>query len=270
MSARGQPGTRPIAIADSPVGRSVRRSSARSARGDDTEHAADARLVAPDVAGLAAALDDGEHRRRRHEERVRAGGAQHVDAGIAQHAGEVAPAEPASRVGDAVVPAAQPAHPGLHEDDQPTRRGDADQLADGRGRVGVHAVAQRGHAQHGVERAVGMGERVQVGERRQVAGCAGGVPNALLVDVVDEGRRPPRQPRPGGAGTAGGVEVARRRGHRWQVRRRELLEQLAGRAVPPVAVPGFGHPAVLVGVHAADTVGRRGPRTARTAVRRRP
>ena len=112
----------------------------------------------------------GEHCRRRHEERVRARRPHDVESGAAQQIGEVAPAEPARGVGHSIVTATQPPHARLHQRHGTAWFRDARHLTHRRRRIGVHPVAQRGDAQHGVEDIVGMRQRVQVGDDRPVPG----------------------------------------------------------------------------------------------------
>ena len=78
-------GLRPIAITDSPKGRSTSSSRARSACATDAKQATETTCVAADIALVLAALDDAHHCRRRNQEGVRASCADEVEACRAHH-----------------------------------------------------------------------------------------------------------------------------------------------------------------------------------------
>jgi hypothetical protein len=239
-----------MAMTDSPNGKSLLRSKARSIL--------ETCLVAADVALALAALEYPHDRGGRHQERVCAGSPHQFETRSGDEQTQFCPTEAPSGVSDFVVAAPQTLASWFHQTDQAASLGHPRKLVDDGLRVGIHAMTQRCHAENCVEGARTMRDLVDV--------RLDGPVSIVIVnrrfqgngfEIVENGGGPIGQPRPRRARPAAGIEIDGVGVHRCQVRADQHLQQCTGRAIPPVPLTRDDHSLVLVVIHLIDLCMRR-------------
>ena len=177
--------------------------------GDHTEHAAESRLVAVDVAGRCAAMTiTPTHQCRwRQQKAIGTRRRQYFESRGLCHGSHLAELKTACRVRDLIVAAMQAFARWLHQADQSSRAHDACIVGHDCSRVRVESVVQRGDTEHDREGVVRKWQLIEVGADRGIARVVACSDEERRFVVIREHRWAELvEPRAGGTRTSGSVE----------------------------------------------------------------